>query len=367
MGGRKTLDSVLIANECLDSRLKSLIPGLICKLDIEKVYDHVNWDCLYFILDRMGFGSRWIKWMRACISTVRFFVLVNGSLTGFFDSSRGLRQGDPFSPMLFLLIMEVLSRMLRMTANEGHIKGFHAGKAAVLGVCISHLLFADDTILFCDVDPKQLLYIRMILSCFEAVTGLKVNLSKSEMVPIGHVDGLDDLAELLYCRTGCLPLQYLGMPLGSSYKSVDVWNPILEKIERRLAGWKKLYLSKGGRLTLLKSTLSSLPTYFLSLFTIPVSATKRIECLQRNFLWGGMGEEHKHHLVSWEVVCSPVATGGLGIRSLVPCNRALQGSWLWRFGTEVTQLWRRVLVAKYGLDCGGWITNRPRGAHGCSL
>ena len=280
MGGRKTLDSVLIANECLDSRLKSLIPGLICKLDIEKVYDHVNWDCLYFILDRMGFGSRWIKWMRACISTVRFFVLVNGSLTGFFDSSRGLRQGDPFSPMLFLLIMEVLSRMLRMTANEGHIKGFHAGKAAVLGVCISHLLFADDTILFCDVDPKQLLYIRMILSCFEAVTGLKVNLSKSEMVPIGHVDGLDDLAELLYCRTGCLPLQYLGMPLGSSYKSVDVWNPILEKIERRLAGWKKLYLSKGRRLTLLKSTLSSLPTYYLSLFTIPVSVAKRIECLQ---------------------------------------------------------------------------------------
>ena len=154
VGGRKTLDSVLIANECLDSRLKSRIPGLICKLDIEKAYDHVNWECLFYIMDRMGFGSRWIRWMWACTSTVRFSVLVNGSPTGFFDSSRGLRQGDPLSPMLFLLIMEVLSRMLKMTAEEGLIKGFHASKATVPGVCILHLLFADDTILFCDADPE---------------------------------------------------------------------------------------------------------------------------------------------------------------------------------------------------------------------
>ena len=154
VGGRKTLDSVLIANECLDSRLKSRIPGLICKLDIEKAYDHVNWECLFYIMDRMGFGSRWIRWMWACTSTVRFSVLVNGSPTGFFDSSRGLRQGDPLSPMLFLLIMEVLSRMLKMTAEEGLIKGFHASKATVSGVCILHLLFANDTILFCDADPE---------------------------------------------------------------------------------------------------------------------------------------------------------------------------------------------------------------------
>jgi hypothetical protein len=367
VGGRKILDSVLIANECLDSRLKSHIPGLICKLDIEKAYDHVNWDCLLFLLDRMGFGSKWISWIRACISTVRFSVIVNGSPTGFFYSSRGLRQGDPLSPLLFLLIMEVLSRMLRRSVERGFIKGFQVGRDLHSSVCVSHLLYADDTILFCDANPEQLLYIRMVLTCFEAVTGLKVNMSKSEMVPIGEVHNMSAMAELLYCRIGSLPLQYLGMPLGAPYKALEIWNPIIEKVERRLAGWQKMYLSKGGRLTLLKSTLSSLPTYYLSLFPIPVSVAKRIESLQRNFLWGGMGEEQKLHLVAWDKVCSPIPQGGLGVRHLIPFNRALLGKWLWRFGLEEMHLWRRVVVAKYGLGRGGWLSNIPRGTHGCGL
>ncbi len=160
MGGCQILDSVLIANECLDSRIKNCTPGLICKLDIEKAY-HVNWDCLFFLLDRMGFGNKWVCWMRACVSTVRYSVIVNGSPTGFFDSSRGLRQDDPLSSLLFLVIMEVLSRMLRRTEEGGFIRGFHVGRTD--GLCISHLLYADDTIIFCDAEPEQLLYIHMFL------------------------------------------------------------------------------------------------------------------------------------------------------------------------------------------------------------
>ena len=107
---------------------------------------------------------------------------------------------------------------------------------------------------------------------------------KSEMVPIGEVVDMHVLAEILGCRVGTLPMSYLGMPLGASHKSPSIWNPILEKIGQKLAGWKKLYLSKGGRLMLPKSTLSSLPTYFLSIFTIPTHVTNKIEKLQRDFL-----------------------------------------------------------------------------------
>ena len=111
------------------------------------------------------------------------------------------------------------------------------------------------------------------------MTGLKVNVLKSEMVPIKDVHNVHVLAEILGCRIGSLPMTYLRMPLGASHKSPTIWNPILEKIERKLAGWKKLYLSKGGRLMLLKSTLSSLPTCFLSLFTIPTHVANKTEKL----------------------------------------------------------------------------------------
>ena len=159
---------------------------MVCKLDIEKTYDHVNWEALFYLLDRMGFGLKWKGWIKACVTSVRFSILVNGSLEGFFGSFRGLRQGDPLSPLLFLLIMEVLSRILKKTKENNLIQGFHVGAVNSVGVRISHLLFADDTILFCDASKEQLLSIRLALSCFQAFTGLKVNVRKNENVPVGR-------------------------------------------------------------------------------------------------------------------------------------------------------------------------------------
>ena len=118
---------------------------------------------------------------------------------------------------------------------------------------------------------------------------------------------------------------YLGMPLGTLYKTTSIWNPILERMEKKLSSWKRLYLSKGGRLTLLKSTHSSLSTYYLSLFTVPKTVAGRLERVQRNFLWGSSKECFKYPLVAWEKVCLPLELGGLGIRKLVSFNQALLG------------------------------------------
>jgi len=126
----------------------------------------------------------------------------------------------------------------------------------------------------------------------------------------------------------------LGLLLGASYKAVSIWNGVIEKMERMLAGWKRMYLSKGGRLTPLKSTLSNLPTYYLSLFPIPVGLANRLDKLKRGFLWGGIGDEAKFHLVNWNKICTLLHSDGLGVHNFTQFNRALLGKWLWRYGRE---------------------------------
>nr|XP_023905538.1 uncharacterized protein LOC112017298 [Quercus suber] len=142
-------------------------------------------------------------------------------------------------------IMEVLSKLLRKTEESNLIRGFHVGAVNFVDVRISHLLFVEDTILFCDASREQMMSIRLAFSCFQAFTGLKVNVGKSEIVPVGEVNNLDALANILQYRVGNLPIKYLGMPLGTSFKSTSIWNPSLEKMEKKLSRWKRLYLSKG--------------------------------------------------------------------------------------------------------------------------
>ena len=152
-------------------------------------------------------------------------------------------------------------------------------------------------------------------------------------------------------------MKYLGMPLGAGFKEKVTWNPILENVEKRLAGWKRLYLSKSGRVTLIKSTLSSLPTYLLSLFPMLTSLVNCIEKLKRYFLWGGLGEEKRFHLLRGDKVCLPLQNGGLAIKNLRLFNQALLGKWIWRFGSGRDLLWRKVIEAKYGCARGESLEN----------
>ena len=234
-------------------------------------------------------------------------------------------------------------------------------------MAVSHLLFADDTLIFCEADLEQILILRMILIWYEAVSGLKINLGKSELVPVGVVHNIDLFPVVLGCKQGSLPMKYLSIPLGAKFKDKIIWNPILEKMERRLAVWKHLYLSKGGRVTLIKSTLSNLPTYFLSLFPTLASVANRIERLQWNFIWCSFGDDPKIHLVKWATVCAPISSGGLGIRKIRLFNEALLGKWFWRFGIEEDAFWRQVIEMKYGCVWGGWCTRFVNGPYGVGL
>ncbi|RVX18958.1 Transposon TX1 uncharacterized 149 kDa protein [Vitis vinifera] len=365
--GRQILDASLIANEVIDYWLKRKEKGVICKLDIEKAYDSINWNFLMKVMRKMGFGDRWLKWIWWCISTASFSILVNGVPAGYFSNSRGLRQGDPLSPYLFVLGMEVLSAMLRRAVDGGFISGCSIQGRGGMEINVSHLLFADDTIIFCEARQDHITYLSWILVWFEAASGLRINLAKSEVIPVGEVEDIEMLAVELGCKVGTLPSVYLGLPLGAKHKAMAMWDGVEARMRRRLALWKRQYLSKGGRITLIKSTLVSMPIYQLSLFRMPKLVVKRLEKLQRDFLWGGGSLERKIHLINWAVVCTQKESGGLGIRKIDLLNKALLGKWIWRFAIEEDFFWRKVVGVKYGRLGFGWRTKEARGTFGVGV
>ena len=205
MQGRQILDVVLVANEVLDSVLKNKEEVVLCKLDIEKTYDHLKWFFVFSVMSKMGFGEKWIRWMKWCIFTVSFSVLVNGSPSGFFQSSRGLRQGDPLSLYPFVLVMEAFSSLLRSAVVGGFVSACKARSRGGKGVNVSHLLFVDDTLVFCGASKVQLLHLSWILMWFEAMSGLRINLDKSELISVDCVDDVEDLAAAIGCKVGSLP------------------------------------------------------------------------------------------------------------------------------------------------------------------
>ncbi|RVW39059.1 Transposon TX1 uncharacterized 149 kDa protein [Vitis vinifera] len=273
--GRQILDAVLIANEIVDEKKRSGEEGVVFKIDFEKAYDHVSRDFLDHVMEKKRFNPRWRKWMRGCLSSVSFAVLVNGNTKGWVKASRGLRQRDPLSPFLFTIVANVLSMMLLRAEERNALKGFRVGRNRIR---VSHLQFADDTIFFSSTREEDLLTLKSVLLVFGHISGLKVNLDKSNIYGINlGQNHLHRLAELLDCKASGWPILYLGLPLGGNPKSGGFWDPMIERISSRLDGWQKAYLSFGGRIILIQSCLTHMPCYFLSLFKIPASMAAKIE------------------------------------------------------------------------------------------
>ena len=186
--------------------------AILCKLDIEKTYDHVEWPFLFSVMEKLCFGEKWIRWKKWCVSTTSFSVLVNDTPSGFFQSSRGLRQRDPLSPYLFVVVREALNCLIKRAVSGGFLLACQVRGKGVEEVKISHLLFADDRT-----------FLSWLLMWFEAISGLKVNLDKSELIPVGNVEYVEELASELGCKVGSLPSTYLRMLLGALFKFVAAW------------------------------------------------------------------------------------------------------------------------------------------------
>jgi len=306
--GRQILDGVLVANEVVSWMKKKRRAGLLLKLDFHKAYDTVDWDSMDMVMETMGFGIKWRRWISQCLSTASVSLIINGSPSKPFKMERGIRQGDPLSPFLFVLMAEVLNKMLQRAISSGMLKGIQVGRD---GLQISHLQFADDTLVFCEAEEQYVRVIKGIFLTYQAFSGLCVNYKKSTLVALGKEEAwIEHVQEILGCSTTQLPIQYLGLPLGANMRKASAWKSIIEKVQKRLKTWKSSCLSRAGRLVLVKSVLNSLPLYYLSLFKVPKKVANDIVRLQRKFLWSGNKEGRYMPLVKWEVVMKHKSKGG---------------------------------------------------------
>ena len=340
---RQILDGVLIASESLRWLKKKQIPGTLIKLDFQKAYDSVNWDFLQLVMEKVGFGRTWIRWIMNCVTSASMSILLNGTPLKPFKMERGLRQGDPLSPYLFILISEALVSLLNKALSLNLIEAIQVGKDQV---CLKHLQFADDMLIFA---PKNMLCINnyfRILDVFAMMSGLSLNYSKSCLISWSSRDQqwAREVASSMGCRHSSCPVTYLGFPLGDNMNKRSAWKPVIDKIQCRLATWKAKILSRAGRLTLIKSVLNSLPVYYMSMFKMPKAIAAKIVSIQRSFFWGGLSENRKGcNRVRWTDIQLPKQMGGLGVGNIMHKNLMLLFKWWWRFSDSNNAMWKKIL------------------------
>uniref|UniRef100_A0A251VRU4 Putative RNA-directed DNA polymerase, eukaryota, Reverse transcriptase zinc-binding domain protein n=1 Tax=Helianthus annuus TaxID=4232 RepID=A0A251VRU4_HELAN len=343
LGGRYILDGPLIINEVCSWLKKSKRRAMMFKIDFEKAYDNINWKFVVDILRQMGFGQKWCNWVWGVLCSARASVLVNGSPTFDFKCSKGMRQGDPISPFLFTIVMETLSCLVRKAVEESVIKGIQLPND---GPLLSHLFFADDALLVGEWSEENLMNIVRLLRCFHICSGLKINVVKSSIFGVGVPPSeVSMLAGIVGCKADSFPVTYLGLKVGSNMSRVNNWRPLFDIFEARLSLWKSALLSFGGRITLVRSVLESLPSYYFSLYKAPVQVIAGLERLIKKFLWGGSSDVRKTHWVAWERLTLPKKKGGVGISRLNHINIALLSKWGWRYKREKNNMWVKVVDA----------------------
>ncbi|GKD03454.1 putative RNA-directed DNA polymerase, eukaryota, reverse transcriptase zinc-binding domain protein, partial [Tanacetum coccineum] len=261
-------------------------------------------------MEQMGFSQKWRKWIFGCLDSAFGSVLVNGSPTKEFKIQKGVCQGDPLSPFLFSIAIEALHVTIQEAKQKYIFEGIQVGSNKI---GISHLQFVDDALI--------------MGKCF---------------------------ASILRFQPSTLPCTYLGIPIGSNMNKSSNWKPVIDKFHKKLTSWKVRTLSYGGRLTLLKSVLGALGTYFFSLFKAPKCVINYLEKLRRNFVWGGYFDCNKMTWITWNKICSSSKNGGLGVGSLHASNLAMVGKWWWHFHSKNNTLWKNIIISIHG-EYGGLV------------
>ncbi|XP_019199070.1 PREDICTED: uncharacterized protein LOC109192823 [Ipomoea nil] len=356
--GKQITDNILVYQEALNSMKtkKGKVGWMVMKIDLEKAYDRLSWSTIEDTLVEIGFNQTWTRNIMHCISSPRMAILWNGQQTDWFHSGRGIRQGDPLSPLLFVLCIERFSHIILNSVRQGRWKGI---KISRLGPYVSHLLFADDMTLFGEATVEQAVEMKRCIDLFCMSSGQRVNYHKSSVFFSKNTN--EEVQKRIVDTLGIPKVTNLGKYLGvqsiHGRLKQDSFEGIIDRIRSKLTGWKAKSLSLAGRHVLAQSVLSTVPFYAMQTTLLPNGVISAIEKLIRSFIWGGDSDGRKAHLVNWDTVTKSKAHGGLGIKRLEKMNHSFMAKLGWRILQGEDSLWIRIFKAKYHLsdvDCRLW-------------
>ncbi|PNY16800.1 ribonuclease H, partial [Trifolium pratense] len=325
---RNIKDCICLASEAINLlHNKSYGGNVAMKIDISKAFDTLEWPFLLKVLKQFGFNSTFCHWIEVILSSAHLSISINGTLNGYFNCSRGVRQGDPLSPLLFCLAEEVLSRGISKLVFEGSLDLIKGSRNSLVP---SHCLYADDIMVFCSGKIACLNVLKNLFVRYANCSGQSINASKSTIYSggISYVR-LQNIVNLFGFKVGSLPFNYLGAPIFKGRPKARYFQPIADKIKSKLSSWKASLLSIAGRVQLIKSVIQSMTIYSITIYSWPISIIKSIESWTRNFIWSGNINQKKLVTVAWKKVCTPFEEGGLGLRSLVVLNEAANLKLCW--------------------------------------
>ncbi|KAJ1695560.1 hypothetical protein LUZ63_012258 [Rhynchospora breviuscula] len=342
---REITENVIIIREVLHTFClpNSDAHSFLMKSDLTKAFDRMDWDYLRRVLYKFGFPTGFTQLLMSCVISPTYTLKVNGSSSGFISPSRGLRQGCPLSPYLFILGMEPLILCFKNLLNKGYISGI---KLAPTAPPLAISMYADDLMVMGRVTAWELDTIYSTLHLFERVSGQLINPDKTKLW-FSSATTRDMKQHILTTFGGEMASTdetYLGLPIHpSGLKSCE---GLLSKFAAKLATWKMTSLSHAGRLVLLKSVLLSLPVYQMSLQLLPKNISSKITSLVRRFFWGKK-EGNFLPLCSWKQIVQHYSQGGLAVRDITDFNHALICKLGWKMSADPHKLWCRILKAKY--------------------
>jgi hypothetical protein len=304
-------------HQCKQSRRQIII----LKLDFTKAFDTIEHNAILDMMKQLGFGHKWIQWTKSILHSATTSIMLNGETGKCFNCKRGVRQGDPLSPLLFVLAADLLQCIINKACQQGLLQMPIPSRD---GSGFPIIQYADDTIIFMKASQRELLCLKALLETYGQSIGLRVNYSKSGLVPLNMSEQHAEFMAVVFgCKIHGMPFPYLGLPMGSTKPRFEDFSPLMDRIERRLTSISSL-LTHAEKLELVNSVLSSLPTYTMCSIMVPMEAHEHVDRARRNCMWRKSDSNGKSQpLVAWNKCTRPKKKGGMGIISLRRQNEAL--------------------------------------------